>query len=258
MQTSFYNTMFAALPQERRLNNIANNLANINTSGFKREKSGFVDVFKGANAGLNDPSPSLRSETPWPKPQLISQVLLEPPKIDFSDGPLQRTDSPLDLAIQGDGFFKIQTEEGVRYSRNGHFRLTEDGALVNGQGHQVLGEGGPIVIPEGATNLIVNGAGILNADGAEIAVLDLATLADTGILEKQGGNLFRVRPGEVAEELPFSGSVSQGALEGANIQVVEEMVAMIETLRTFESYQKVMSSTQEMDLKLIHDVGTTR
>jgi flagellar basal-body rod protein FlgF len=257
MQTSFYNTLFAAMPQERRLNNIANNLANINTAGYKREKQGFAELFR-SHAGVMDPSPALRSQIPWPKSPLISQVHLEPSRIDFSDGPLQRTDNPLDLAIQGEGLFKVQTEEGVRYTRNGHFRLTEAGELVTEQGHRVLGEGGPIVVPEGARGLIVDQTGSIGVDGIEVAVLDLTTLSDTDVLEKQGSNLYRLRPGAQADEQPFSGTLSQGALEGANVGVVEEMVGMIATLRTFESYQKVMSSTQEMDLKLIHDVGTTR
>jgi flagellar basal-body rod protein FlgF len=257
MQTSFYNTLFAAMPQERKLNTIANNLANINTAGFKRERLGFAEVFRG-HGGWVDPSPALRSEMPWPKPQPITQVHLVSPMIDFSGGPLQRTDNHLDMALQGDGFFKVQTEAGVRYTRNGNFMLTEDGALVTGQGHRVLGVGGAVTVPEGTKRLTVSESGAVSVDGEEVAVLDIAVLADPAVLEKQGGNLFRVRPGVEAEVLPFTGYVIQGALEGANVQVVEEMVGMIATLRTFESYQKVMSSTQDLDLKLIREVGTPR
>jgi flagellar basal-body rod protein FlgF len=258
MQTSFYNTLFAALPQERRLNNIANNLANLNTAGYKREKHGFVDIYRGMSTGLMDPRPSLRTEMPWPRPNLISQVMLGSTGVDFGTGPLQRTDNPLDLAIQGEGFFKVQTEGGVRYTRNGHFRLTEAGGLVTENGDALLGGGGPLAVPEGTVRLVVSESGAVLADGQEIGSIDLVALADPGILEKEGRNLFRIRRGEDAEELPFAGSVLQGSLEGANVEVVEEMIAMIETLRTFESFQKVMSSTQEMDQKLIQEVGTVR
>ncbi|MFP4516990.1 MAG: flagellar basal-body rod protein FlgF [Desulfovibrionales bacterium] len=258
MQTSFYNALFASLPQERNLANISNNLSNVNTTGYKKEKFAFKDMVQRNLSDIMDPRAAIREESPWPQPNLIARCEMDSGVIDFSEGAMVQTSSPLDLAIQGEGFFSVETDAGTAYTRNGHFSLSAEGELITGGGDRVLAGGGPLIFPAGTKVVSVGEDGSLFADGAEVGRLDIVTFADPQVLEKAGGNLFRLKQDAAGQEGEFQGRVMQGFLEGSNVDVVQEMVGMMTTLRTFESYQKVIKSTQEMDERAIRDVGTTK
>lgn len=261
MQDSMYSALFGALTTEHRMNMIANNLANASTTGYKREKLNFKDTFlRFAHDYVVDARPNLRDKQLLPEPDMIAKPRIGQAKIDFSDGGMRQTGNPLDLAIQGEGFFKIDTPDGVMYTRNGSFRVSEEGQLVNGQGHPVLGKDGPVEIPPGAT-VQVNNNGRLIAAGNDLGALDIVTFEEpAAVLEKEGRNQFRPKNRTTPpEETPAENAVvSQGFLEMANVEVVEEMVNMIETSRAFEAYQKVMSTNQTLDERNVRDVGTTR
>ena len=258
MQTSMYNALFGALTQEHRLANTANNLANVNTTGYKGETLAFQDVFARLGHNMLDPIAAINEKSLLPVPDEMAQARISLTHIDFSQGALQETGNPLDVALSGEGFFKVRTPEGDFYTRNGNFRLTPSGELVTGQGFPVLAGGGPMIIQPGA-RVVIGPAGDIQANQEPVGNLDLVTFENLQVLEKLGLNMFRVRPGVQAVELPAdNATVAQGYLESANVEIVKEMVNMIDAHRSFEAYQKVMHTTQEADQKLIREIAAPR
>jgi len=169
----------------------------------------------------------------------------------------------LDVAIAGDGFFRYQTPRGEFLSRNGSFVLDAEGQIKTKQGWPVLSDGGGTIdIPAGTRHIHIDYEGRVFADGAEMGRFAVVTAHDKTNLEKLGGNMYRVRPGANVEELDdayVNGAlVNQGYLEAANVEVVPEMVAMIETHRFFEATQKIMQTSDAIDKEVISKVGRSR
>lgn len=260
MEMSMYSAVFGALSTEMRLNISANNLANVNTTGFKRDRVSFEDTFaRYAHDAHVDPRSDLRQPELLPRADLIAKPRLAEQKIDFSQGPVSLTGNPLDLAIQGPGFFKVQNGGTSYYTRNGAFHRSADGLLVTDQNYPVLGNGGAIEIPEGKT-VSVDPTGQVYVDGALVSQIDVVDVQNPDALQKYGSNLFTAADGAQVQEGALDESrtqVAQGYLEKPNVQVVGEMVSMIETQRSFEAYQKVMTTTSDLDTKAIH-VGTDK
>lgn len=222
-----------ALRQEKRFEILSNHLANANTTGFKTQTLSFDNLLQ---AHMN---------------------------LDFSQGMMQSTGNPLDLAIEGDGFFKIQTADGVRYTRNGRFSLNNKGALVTGDGNPVLGKTGPITLDSGGeqineTHIQISEEGHISLDGDTLGKLSVVSLSSPEKLTKQGGSLFFYDGPAADEKPPARMSIEQGALEQSNVQATFEMTKMVETSRFYESFQKLMQTIDEMDAKAINDVGQVR
>ncbi|MFW5733493.1 MAG: flagellar basal-body rod protein FlgF [Oceanidesulfovibrio sp.] len=258
MQSSMYSALFGALSSEHRLDIIANNLANANTSGFKREKYAFEDTFVSyAHDQIMEPKLDLRQKKLFPPPVHLARPRIAGYQTDFTQGGLKSTGSQLDFAIQGPGFFKVQSEGGGEYyTRNGNLHKNLAGELVNARGDRLLGVGGPIALPENASLIEVGPDGQIFANNELVGQIQVVELEDPQVLEKFGHNLFRAKDGRVpVEQEPVNSQVVQGYLESSNINVVEEMVNMIETQRAFEAYGKVMSTTNETDTKAITRVG---
>ncbi|TVM18831.1 flagellar basal-body rod protein FlgF [Oceanidesulfovibrio indonesiensis] len=258
MQSSMYSALFGALTSEHRLDIIANNLANANTSGFKREQYTFEDTFVAyAHDNIMEPSLDLRQKKLFPPPVHLARPRIAGFKTDFSQGGLKQTGSQLDLAIQGPGFFKVQGVGGDEYyTRNGNLHKNIDGELVNSRGDRLLGVGGPVVMPEDVSIIEFGPDGQIFADNELVGQVQVVELEDPQVLEKLGHNLFRTKDGLAAVEVePVNSQVVQGFLESSNINVVEEMVNMIETQRAFEAYGKVISETNDTDTKAIQRVG---
>jgi flagellar basal-body rod protein FlgG len=255
-----YSALFGALSTEMRLNLSANNLANVNTTGYKRDRVSFEDTFmRYAHDYHVDPRGNLREKELLPRADLVAKPRLAEQKIDFSQGALQATGNPLDLAIQGQGFFKVAAPGGTYYTRNGAFHRNAEGMLVTDQDYPVLGNGGPIQLPEGRT-VTVDGTGGLYVDDAQVGQLDVVTVQNPDMLQKYGANLYMAQSGATIQEgVAQAGrtEVAQGYLEKPNVEVVEEMVNMIETQRTFEAYQKVISGSNDLDTKAIR-MGTEK
>lgn len=256
MDQSMYSALFGALSNEMRLNISVNNLANVNTTGYKRDRVAFEDVFQRfAHDYAPDPRSSIRQEKLLPAADIIAKPRLALQTTDFSQGALQETGNPLDAAIQGPGFFKVRTPEGDFYTRDGSFMRSGDGALVTANGFKVLGGGGPVDVPSGA-QITIDGAGQIIVDGAPVGALDVVKVNNPEALEKYGSNLYQGKDGANVQEGVVDENetqVVQGYLEKPNVEVVEEMVAMIETQRSFEAYQKVMTSSNELDQKAIQN-----
>ena len=151
MQQAKFSGLFAALSAEHRMNFIANNLANVNTAGYKQDKLAFKDtMIQLAHDQIREPIATVRSKPLFPEPNNAARVRIAVSNTDFAQGSMQFTGNPLDFAITGEnGFFRIQSPQGDYLTRNGSFVLDATGQLVTKQGWPVLGDGGPITIPEG-------------------------------------------------------------------------------------------------------------
>ncbi len=248
MNGAMYLASSGAMLNQRRLEILSNNLANVTTTGFKRQTTAFqiIDSPEEMRQALADYS--LGTMTPTaPLWQRLET------RIDFTQGRIKRTGNPLDLALSGKGFFCVQTPDGVRYTRKGNFNLDEDGRLMTPDGHAVLGEGGPIRIDGGLMTVDVNGH--IAVDGAEVDKLRIVAFDNDRRFRRFGGTLFTppdgLAEGKEAEEV----QVKQGYLESSNVEVVQTMVEMIDALRSFEAYQKTIRTLNETSSKGINEVG---
>ena len=212
---------------------IANNLANANTNGYKRESVGFAGVLSDASKAA--PTATLAPRTAF----------------DFASGPLQPTDSPLSLALEGDGFFSIDTPNGPAYTRDGAFRIDAEGYLATSAGNRVLGESGPIRLSSRG-DVSVNASGVVVQGGSEAGRLRIAQFGSSDSMQRIGDNLWMASEnGKPATET----RVRQGFIEGSNVNSIHEMVAMIAGLRAYEANQKVVQAQDETLDKLVNDVG---
>ena len=216
------------LRQERKLDAVSNNLANVDTTGFKKDVISFDKKFKA----------------------ILSK--------DYSQGDVTETGNPFDLALGGSGFFKVDTAQGIEYTRDGAFTLDSQGTLVDGNGNPVLGQGGPIVIDlaaAGGEPPYINEAGEIQVNGEIVDTLDIVTFADLQKLEKTGDNLYEYMGENTDEIIPDMISVKQRAVEKSNVQVVDEMVKMIDFHRMFETFTKSMLTFDDIDSKAVNEVG---
>ncbi len=263
MQNGVFTGLFGAMSVEHQLASISNNLANVNTTGYKNDKHAFKDtMILFAHDTIREPLENLRSKPLFPEAHLAARVRIAESKTDFSQGAMATTGNPLDVALAGPGFFNIQTPDGTFLSRNGAFCQNADGTLMTKQGYPVLGEGGTITIPEGTKSIHISEDGRVFADGAELDALQITAFEDPSYnLEKRGENLYRIREGANPVEVdPYEAGlvVNQGILEKANVDVVVEMVKMIEVQRSFEANSKSMQTADAMDRSTIEKVGRPR
>lgn len=185
---------------------------------------------------------------------LGSGVRLDKIESNFSQGPLEETANPLNFAIQGDGFFQIESPEGeIFYTRDGNFYLNNLGQIVTSEGDYLLGEDGPIEVGEG--DLVMSETGVLFQNGEEIATLDIINIENRDFMQKYRSNYFIMNPEVEIEEADFDGIIVQGFLEGSNVDTIREMTSMIEVYRNYESNQKVVSAYDEIMQKAVNEIA---
>ncbi len=193
----------------------------------------------------------------FPAPQVIGTtsggVRLDRIVTNFMQGNLIQTDNQLDFALKGDGFFKVHTDQGDMYTRDGSFTLNENGELITTEGHFVLGQYGSIVLGEG--NFTIDEKGQIIQDGQVIDTIDVVKLENIEDLRKQGNNLFKLVEGSEPQELKYEGQIVRGYIEGSNVDTVKEMVKMITLLRSYESSQKMIKQQDEMLGKAINEIA---
>lgn len=254
MRDSAYSAIFGALSNEIRMSSIANNLANVNTTAFKKDNMAFHDAFiRFAHDYLVDERTYIRGDKLFPEAHVIGKPRLSDQQTDFSQGSLQQTGNQLDFALSGEGFFSIQGGDETLYTRAGNFIVDSTGTVRTKDGNTVLVEGGPLVIPPGA-KVLVDGTGTISVNGNLAGTFDVVNFEDLTQMERVGGNNYRAKEGAVPIPLTET-TVEQGFLEKGNVEVVSEMVAMIETQRAFTMYTKMIQSTDTTDQKLITQVG---
>lgn len=234
----------AATMQQTRL---AHNVSNLQTTGFKQ-------ILTRREAYENQRMSEYDSDTASMIRALdggLEQGLLIPEEIvDFSQGVLEITDRPLDMALEGDGFFRVQTPEGERYTRDGSFHRDSLGRLVSRDGYFVLNNNGqPITLAAGPVS--VNPEGFVLAGGEAAGQLGLASFADNGALNRENDNLFRAD----AAALPANGiQVHQGYLEGSNVEESVQVMEMMRVMRLYEASQRSLQ-TQDRALSYVLSVG---
>jgi flagellar basal-body rod protein FlgF len=215
---------------QQQMNITANNIANMNTPGFKAMSALFIDFVnkpRGATgAGLN-------------------QVMNQSSYRNLAAGSMQRTGNSLDVAIQGDGYFSVQTAAGdTAYTRDGSFTLNVSGEIIDRAGNKVLSDGGsPLVVPPEATDIQITPEGLITSRQGEIGRLKVVDVDKPQRMQRLGDNLLKLNG---AAEVPATNArVLQGSVEGSNVNPVTEMNKMIELLRLYQSTQRMMQNDHE-------------
>ena len=240
------NTMLIGLTRQltlrRQMDVVANNIANANTQGFKAERM-MLEPDTSMRARHQDGPNRARFVDEWAMGR------------DFSQGALTHTSRPLDLALQGDGFFMLETDAGERFTRDGAFTLSPQGELVAGDGARVLDAGGaPIILDPAAGQISIGETGIVTQNGQQIAQIGVVRFADQGVLNKTGDNRY-VAPEDaerVIEDLP---QVKQGFLESSNVRPMLEITSMMEVSRAYASVSRMIKDTDELSRKAIDRLG---
>ncbi len=220
---NIFRSVVGSLAQEYRLNIIANNLANTNTPGFKKD----IPIFR--------------------------DYMLKATSPDFSQGQLRKTGGTFDLALNGPGFFQIKTPFGIRYTRNGAFTLTSEGTLVSQDGYPVQGE---LNIPGDAKEVIIEPNGEVLADNQSVGTIEITEFEDLKALKKEGNNYFVPVNPQITGKTAEKTSIEQGYLEMSNVSAVTSMINLIDTTRTYEAYQKLIHAFEDADSKVINQVGS--
>jgi len=244
MNQALYAAVSGAANNQMRLDILTNNLANVNTVGFKEDKLYFhiPEVAEDPNTsqqqkGFSISAPAQPYET----------------RTDFSPSPLRPTNNTLDLALEGEGFFCVQTPAGKQYTRRGDFSLAQDGKLITKAGYPVLGKSGEIVLR--GKNIAVNEKGEISVDGNPVDTIQVVGMKQPHMLKKIGGTLFASQGGQVDEKELKDIKIKQGFLETSGVNGVRTMTEMIDVLRGYESYQKVIQFLSDATKRSINEVG---
>jgi len=215
-----YSGVNAARTSERRLEGIAANLANADTTGFKRVSTS-VEAIRLKNGSESDLALRTNAQT------------------DFTQGPLEHSSSPFHLALMGPGFFAAEGPKGELYTRNGTFRVDDQGTLQTTEGYPVAWERrGTPINPTGEV-ITVDGTGVVRQGANELGKLKVTDFADRAGLQPLGDGYFLAGPGD--REVAAEGVVHQHSLEGSNVSSIDELVALISIQRNFESARSVMT-----------------
>jgi flagellar basal-body rod protein FlgF len=260
MHEGIYIAASAGLKQGKKLEIIANNLANINNTGFKKDNLVFKEYMapyetsNGLEAAKNNLVPPERSNSN------VSYVAVTDQYTDHKPGKYKQTNSKLDMALDGSGYFSVSTEEGIRYTRNGNFRLDNEKRIVNQKGQTLLDEKNkPIVITAEGTEISIDVYGNIFVGSGEraanIGKIKFIDFENKQTLEKLGDGLFFQSDTEANEKPVNNTKLRQGFLEGSNVTATDEMTNMLSTLRLFETYQKMIQSIDNMDDQSVNSIG---
>jgi flagellar basal-body rod protein FlgF/flagellar basal-body rod protein FlgG len=231
---------------------VANNVANVNTTGFKADRSLFAEhLMPGAHEDNFAPGSDRR----------LSYVNDRATFHDFSQGAAEQTKNPLDVAIDGGGFFVVQTPSGERYTRDGSFQINNQGQLVNASGYPVLGGGGPIVFQQTDKQINIASDGNVTVVEGSTARTDsvrgklrLVSFAQAQRLQKEGSNLYSAADGATAQPDTVS-RMRQGFLEKSNVNSVLEMSRMIEVTRTYTQISALLQQQSDLHKSAIEKLA---
>jgi flagellar basal-body rod protein FlgF len=241
MNSGIYGAISGNMAMEKQLDVLANNLANVNTPGFKKDTISFESVLAASAVQGTDGSED--------SPMLIKEKYI----IDYSAGQVKVTDNTFDIALDGDGFFAVNTPQGKAYTRQGNFRLDANSKLVTADGYEVLGNGGPIVINGGSVS--IDAKGKILVEGQETGTIDVVDFPKPYDLKKMGSALFMPNNPGTTPQAAKGMTVRQGYLEGSNVNSLEEMVRMIETTRSTETCSKMIQNYDQMTGHAVNELG---
>ena len=226
MISGIYNLIDGSMTQKLRFETIANNMSNSNTNGFKKDIMSFYEAL-----GM----------------QSISNT-------DFSQGPLKYTGNELDVALSSKGFFKIETPNGLKYTRDGAFSINAQGILVTGNGDTVLGENGPITVDGGEVHIGKDGKVVVNNESVDkILVVDFD---EPQLLRKEGRSYYSYQGENKGISAVPDAEIQQKYSESSNVNPTQEMIKMIETYRAFESVEKAIQSIDTLTGEMVNDYGS--
>ncbi|TYP58804.1 flagellar basal-body rod protein FlgF [Thermosediminibacter litoriperuensis] len=259
MIRGLYTSASGMLVEMARTDVISNNLANVNTTGFKKDRAVFRAFPEMNIHRFDDPEPAGAGFKIDPVPfigALGTGAVLDEIHVDFTQGRIEMTSNPLDLAIEDTAagersFFEIQTPEGVRYTRDGSFTIDAGGFLVTREGYYVMGENGPVNLKEGS-KVVINTRGEVYLDGQLVDRLRIAAFPAGSLLEKQGDNLYSAQEGV---PLPADARIIQGALERSNVNAVSEMVSLISAFRAYEANQRVVKAHDDTLASAVNEIA---
>ncbi|MDF2570311.1 MAG: flgG 2 [Sporomusa sp.] len=238
-----YTAASGMLAETTRTDTIANNLANGNTTGYKKDIAISKDFANILIQRIND------GQNPATVGRLGLGSIIDEIATIQTTGIMRPTGNTLDFAVDGKGFFAVETPAGVRFTRNGSFSRNVQGELVTSEGYQVLGQNGAIRIPEGQVS--VEKTGRVTVDGVDAGQLRLVEFADDRQLVKEGASLFRAPN----NGRPATGKVEQGMLEQSNVNIVSEMVNLISGYRAYEVNAKTVQAHDQLLDKAVNEVG---
>ncbi|MBI2413292.1 MAG: flagellar basal-body rod protein FlgF [Deltaproteobacteria bacterium] len=233
MDRSIFVALSGAVIQEKRLEVLTDNLANVNTAGFKKQKPLFEDSMPDAY-GIRDFASMDKVVT------------------DMSQGPAEKTGRQLDLAIKGEGFFVMNTRNGPRYTRDGSFTLATDGTLISREGFPVTGEKGVIKLT--SPEVAIDAEGNIRENGAIVDRLKVVSFTNLMDLKREG-NFFMPVDGAKETAVSKDTAIDQGYVETSNVNAVRAMTTMIEAMRSFETHTKMIQAIDDMTKKAIDEVG---
>ncbi|MBV8979124.1 MAG: flagellar basal-body rod protein FlgF [Alphaproteobacteria bacterium] len=241
MDSSLLVSLSHQLAAYRSMDVIANNIANADTSGFRREEQTFHEYVE-----------QLPLQEGQSTPQALSFVQDGGIVRDMTEGPLRRTGAPFDLAIHGKGFFAVQTPNGLAYTRNGHFSLDNQGQLVDDSGNALQSEGGAVSISVDDGDIHIGTDGTISGKKGQIGKLRVADFADESQLVKQGASLYST----TQQPNPAQGAeIRQGMLEESNVKPVVEISRMVEVMRSYQASATMTQSQEDLLRQAIDKLG---
>ncbi len=235
MGSGIYVAAAGAVAQSSALDVTANNIANASTTAFHGERVTFHEALARARS----------ADVTLVGNQTATSVVQQA-------GPMTATGNPLDIALEGDGYFAVDAPQGVRYSRAGALHLGADGRIVNVDNLPVRGVGGaPLIVPAGTSQLLIGADGSVATEAGPIGQLELVRFAEAQ-LTRDGATLVAARGAPIAGPPP---SVLQGTLEGSNVNIVRGVVELVQVSRTYESLLRVIEGFQTIESRAARDIG---
>jgi flagellar basal-body rod protein FlgG len=226
MISGIFNLIDGSMTQQLRFETIANNMANSNTNGFKKDIISFSEALETQS----------NSST------------------DFSQGPIRFTGNELDVALSSKGFFKIETSNGIRYTRDGAFSVNAEGFLVTGNRDVVLGENGPITAEGGEVHIGRDGQVMVNNESMDkILVVDFD---EPQLLRKEGGSYYSYQGENIGISTVPDAEIQHKYLESSNVNPTQEIIEMIQTYRSFEAVEKGIQYIDALTNEMVNDFGT--
>lgn len=237
------NPIYIALSRQnalrRQMDVVANNVANMNTTGFKQQRVMFTEFLE---------RPAMHEQVSMVQDRAVVR--------DLTAGGMTSTGNTLDFALTGDGYFTVDTASGRRYTRNGSFRMDDQRQLVDGSGLPVLADNGqPIVIPPNTTTIEVKGDGTVTTELGPVGRFNIVTFPRQQMMTEVGGGLYV--SDEQPQAAPPETKVAQGMLEQSNVKPVLEMTNMIEVNRQYQQVQRIIDNEHERIRTVIQRLGRT-
>jgi flagellar basal-body rod protein FlgG len=260
MMEGLYIAASGGTKQLKKLDILSNNIANINTQGFKRDMLVYVEKEPPLQSISSGRSGAINLNPFSGSDPAVSYVQVTESLTDFAQGSLIKTDNPLDVAIEGKGFFVIDTPAGIRYTRNGNFHLDGLGQLVDQKGNTIMTRSEePVLIPFGTREITINQDGSIfggsELDQDPLDQLKIVNFNNLKVLTKEGEGFYKISDPSVKEILLNDAKVLQGFTENSNSNAIHEMTQMIETVRQLEAYQKIIQSIDEADDQSVNNLG---